>query len=253
MARTEILIVEDERITAEDIRLSLGGLGYSVTGMASSGGEAIKKAGELHPDLVLMDIVLGGDMDGIEVAEQIRARFNIPVVYLTAHADEKTLERAKVTQPFGYILKPFDGRELRTSIEMALYRHRMEMQLREAEQDWRDSCNALEDVMMIIDKDFNVENINDQGLALLGQSREEVIGRKCYQVLHGADGPAEYCPCRLSLESEKVESTERYEERFGRYFFIKSSPVFDGNGEIVRFVDLRYEITERKRAEESLS
>ena len=111
MAKTEILIVEDERITAEDIRLSLGGLGYAVTGMASSGEEAIRKAEELHPDLVLMDIVLGGDMDGIEAAEIIRARFNIPVVYLTAYADEKRLERAKVTQPFGYILKPFDDKQ----------------------------------------------------------------------------------------------------------------------------------------------
>lgn len=111
MAKTEILIVEDERITAEDIRLSLGGLGYAVTGMASSGEEAIRKAEELHPDLVLMDIVLGGDMDGIEAAKRIRARFNIPVVYLTAYADEKTLERAKVTQPFGYILKPFDDKQ----------------------------------------------------------------------------------------------------------------------------------------------
>lgn len=111
MAKTEILIVEDERITAEDIRLSLGGLGYAVTGMASSGEEAIRKAEEPHPDLVLMDIVLGGDMDGIEAADRIRARFNIPVVYLTAYADEKTLERAKVTQPFGYILKPFDDKQ----------------------------------------------------------------------------------------------------------------------------------------------
>ena len=111
MAKTEILIVEDERITAEDIRLSLGGLGYAVTGMASSGEEAIRKAEELHPDLVLMDIVLGGDMDGIEAAKRIRARFKIPVVYLTAYADEKRLERAKVTQPFGYILKPFDDKQ----------------------------------------------------------------------------------------------------------------------------------------------
>jgi CheY-like chemotaxis protein len=122
MSRARILIVEDDRITAEDIRLSLGSLGYSVTGMASSGEEAIKKAEELHPDLVLMDIVLRGDMDGIEAAGRIRARFNIPVVYLTAYADDETLERAKLTQPFGYILKPFDDRELRSNIEMALYR-----------------------------------------------------------------------------------------------------------------------------------
>ncbi len=123
-AMVTILIVEDERIVAEDIQKSLENLGYSVSAIVPSGEKAIQKAEEDNPDLVLMDIVLKGDMDGIEAAEQIYSHFNIPVVYLTAHADEKKLQRAKATESYGYLLKPFEDEELHTTIEMALHRHK---------------------------------------------------------------------------------------------------------------------------------
>ncbi|RZN37721.1 MAG: response regulator [Methanophagales archaeon ANME-1-THS] len=126
MVDPQILVVEDERIVATGIRNMLGTLGYRVPAVAASGEEAIKKAAEIQPDLVLMDIVLQGDMDGIQAAEHIRARFNIPVVYLTAYADEATVRRAKMTAPYGYLLKPFNERELHAAIEMALYKHMME-------------------------------------------------------------------------------------------------------------------------------
>ena len=123
MKRKQILVVEDERIVATDIKMSVQRLGYAVCGIAFSGEEAIKKAEEMHPDLVLMDIVLEGDIDGIEAASAIRTRFDIPIVYLTAYADEETLERAKITEPFGYIIKPFEDRELNSILEIALYKH----------------------------------------------------------------------------------------------------------------------------------
>ncbi len=126
MAKSKIMIVEDEWITADDIKTSLQSLGYTVTSMVSSGKEAIQKAEEDRPDLVLMDIVLKGKMDGIEAANQIRSRFNIPIVYLTAYADEKVLERAKITEPFGYIVKPFINEDLKITIEIALYKHKAE-------------------------------------------------------------------------------------------------------------------------------
>jgi len=118
MAR--ILIVEDETIVAEDIRGSLQNLGYDISAVVSSGEEAVQKVEDGDPDLVLMDIVLKGEMDGIEAAELIKARFTIPVIYLTAYADETLLQRAKVTEPYEYILKPFEDEELRTVIEAAL-------------------------------------------------------------------------------------------------------------------------------------
>lgn len=120
MLKIQVLVVEDESIVALDIQNMLGRLGYEVPVVVSSGEVAIEKAAEMHPDLVLMDIRLKEDMGGIEAAEQIRGRFNIPVVYLTAYADDETLQRAKITEPYGHILKPFDERKLHTAIEIAL-------------------------------------------------------------------------------------------------------------------------------------
>lgn len=121
--KKRILIVEDETIIARDIQGKLESLGYEAAAIVSSGEEAIAKAGELRPDLVLMDIVIKGDIDGIEAARQIKDNYNIPVVYITAYADEKTLGRAMITDPFGYLIKPFEERELHSTIEMALHKH----------------------------------------------------------------------------------------------------------------------------------
>ena len=127
---TQILIVEDEFLLAKSLGKNLQALGYGVPAVVPSGEEAVQKTGEMQPDLVLMDIKLQGEMDGVEAAEQIRTRFDIPVVYLTGYADEETLQRAKITEPFGYILKPFQARELHSTIEMALYKHEMDKKLR---------------------------------------------------------------------------------------------------------------------------
>jgi PAS domain S-box-containing protein len=124
--RTSILIVEDELIVAEHLREQLEVLGYCVAGVCSEAEEAVERAGALRPDLVLMDILLRGPVDGITAAERIRREFGLPVVYATAFADEATLSRAKIAEPFGYVRKPFDERDLRVAIEMALIKHRAE-------------------------------------------------------------------------------------------------------------------------------
>jgi len=121
-----IMVVEDEAIVALDIQTKLGSMGFEVPAVVSSATDAVKKAGQLRPDLVLMDIQLEGEMDGIQAAEQIGREFEIPVVFLTAYADEKTLARAKVTEPYGYLLKPFEERDLYTTVEISLYRHQMQ-------------------------------------------------------------------------------------------------------------------------------
>jgi diguanylate cyclase (GGDEF)-like protein len=123
MCQKKILIVEDESIIAEDISDSLISLGYRITGMVYSGEEAIEAAAKCRPDLVLMDVNLQGEIDGITAAAEIRARFQIPVVYLTAYADENTLRRVNATKPFGYIIKPFEEKNLHTTIQLALHRH----------------------------------------------------------------------------------------------------------------------------------
>lgn len=122
MTKAQIMIVEDERIVAEEIQIRLKKMGFAVSAILSSGEEALKKVKENNPDLVLMDIVLKGEMDGVEAASQLHTRFNIPVVYITAYDDEELLERVKITEPFGYITKPFEDRELKIAVELALYK-----------------------------------------------------------------------------------------------------------------------------------
>jgi len=134
MKKKQILIVEDERIVAEDIKISLQRLGYSVPGTAISGEEAVKNAEDMQPDLVLMDIVLAGEMDGVEASALIRSRFEIPVIYLTACSDQKTLKKAKITDPFEYIIKPCEDKYLQATIKMALYKQKMENTLKEREE-----------------------------------------------------------------------------------------------------------------------
>lgn len=123
---SSILVVEDELIVAEHLRSRLSAMGYTVPMTAISGEEAIAMAAELLPDVVLMDIRLGGAIDGIMAAHTIRSQWGIPIIYLTAYVDEETVQRAKQTEPYGYLLKPFDSRELQITIDMAIYRHRAE-------------------------------------------------------------------------------------------------------------------------------
>ena len=125
MAKEKILVVEDESIIAWDVKNRLNELGYSVPSVSSSGEDAIEKSEEMHPDLVLMDIKIKGDVDGIEAAKQIYDRFDIPVVYMSAYSDDKTLKRAMLTKPFGYITKPFDDLELDALIVLTLESHRL--------------------------------------------------------------------------------------------------------------------------------
>ncbi|MEW6303881.1 MAG: response regulator [Verrucomicrobiota bacterium] len=124
--KATILIVEDEGIVAADIQDRLQRMGYAVCGIAANGTQAIQMAEALRPNLVLMDIVLKGALDGIQAGDLIRGRQQLPIIYLTANSDRETIERAKLTEPFGYLLKPFDERDLETTIEVGLYKHRME-------------------------------------------------------------------------------------------------------------------------------
>lgn len=129
MAKTNVLVVEDESIVSKDIQHSLKKLGYNVAGAAATGEKAIELALDLKPEVVLMDIMLKGDLTGIEAASKIREELNIPVVYLTAYADEATLSKAKVSEPYGYIIKPFKEIDIHTSIEMAIYKHAKEKEV----------------------------------------------------------------------------------------------------------------------------
>jgi len=175
-AKVRILVVEDEGIVAKDIQNTLKGLGYGVSARASSGEEAIDKAADTQPDLILMDIVLKGGMDGVEAAEQIRTRFDIPVVYLTAYSDEETLQRAKITEPYGYVLKPFSERELQSNIEMALHKHRMAVKLKESEQRFRILVEHAPEAILLFDADAgHYVDANENALRLFGYDRNTLL------------------------------------------------------------------------------
>ena len=126
MTGISVVIVEEESIVAKDLEMSLKGMGYRVLGTASTGEKAIKLVNDTLPDIILMDIMLKGAMSGIEAAEEIRTKHSIPLIYLTAYADSSTLNKAKVTEPHGYIIKPYKEIDVQTAIELAIYKHKKE-------------------------------------------------------------------------------------------------------------------------------
>jgi PAS domain S-box-containing protein len=173
--RVNILVVEDERIVARDIRRIIEGFGYIVPAIVSTGEKAVQEAKNLHPDLVLMDIVLEGKMTGIDAAEEIRNRFSIPVIYLTAYSDRDTVKSAKETMPYGYLLKPVNEDELRTTVETALYKHKMEMTLVESERRYRLLAENIADVIWTMDMNMQFTYISPSVTALSGRTPDEFI------------------------------------------------------------------------------
>jgi PAS domain S-box-containing protein len=183
MAGARILIVEDESIVAEDLRTLLSSLGYEVVGVTAYGEKAVTLADDLRPDLVLMDIKLKGAMEGIEAAEAIRARNHLPVVFLTAYADDSTLARARVTEPSGYILKPFEERTLRTSIELALYKHQAERQLRNSERRYAATLSSIAEGVIAVDDQKRVTYLNPTAEILTGWPAAEAHGKPLDEIL----------------------------------------------------------------------
>jgi adenylate cyclase len=159
-----ILIAEDEKIIANDIMLTLQNLGYNVLGSVNSAQDIIKKAGELKPDLILMDIMLDGDISGIDAAKIILAQFDIPIIYLTALADDSTLQKAKVTDAFGYIVKPFDDKTLRSAIEMALYKYKINLQLRQRTKELEEEKIKSEKLLNNIFPSEIINELKEKGV-----------------------------------------------------------------------------------------
>jgi len=251
MAKAKILVVEDEIVVAKAIQLALQRHGYDVPATVSSGLEAIQKTAEIQPDLILMDVVLKGDMDGIEAAEQIRSRFDIPVVYLTAYTSGETIRRAKMTEPFGYITKPFDETQLHTNIEMALYKHKMDKALRKSESEKELILSALSEQITYLDKNLRIVWANRAAGDSVGQSPDELVGHYCYEVWYQRQEACVDCPVAKSIETgEPAEGEMTLPD--GRIWFIRANPVRDEKGEVAGVVETALEITQRKQAEEAL-
>jgi PAS domain S-box-containing protein len=257
MSNAQILVVEDEYIVAKDIQDTLSNLGYSVPAIAASGEEALKKISELKPDLVLMDIVLKGELDGVQTADQIRLNFDIPVVYLTAYADSETLKRARVTEPYGYLIKPFQEKELHTTIEMALYRQKMERKLRKNEQWLSITLHSISEGVIATDEKGYITFVNPTAEIMLAKRQEDVLNKlfnDIISIINENTGDKIKSPIDEVLESGKnIEMSENLifftEEELEIPIEFSASPIKDQNENIYGVVLLFQDITIRKDAE----
>ncbi|MEP7121392.1 MAG: response regulator [Byssovorax sp.] len=256
-----ILVVEDERIIAADIQQTLIALGYLVPLSVATGKQAIAAAVESHPDLVLMDISLGGAMDGIEAARRIREQLDVPIVYLTSYSDEATLARAMKTAPHGYLLKPFNDRDLRITIEVALSKHRMEALLAERERWFSTTLECLGEAVVATDRTDKVTFLNGVAERLTGWKRADALGKKIGEVIRlvepsGApivpppDDPAQprsfaarlpRCAVLLPREGAQIDIDDH------------ASAIIDDQGRVLGAVVVFRDITERREMERRLA
>ncbi|MFP4152241.1 MAG: EAL domain-containing protein [Alkalispirochaeta sp.] len=182
MAEERVLIVEDEKIIALDLQRRLEKFGYRVVHLASNADDAVSSALEYHPDIILMDIMLGGDRDGIDAAIEIKSHINTPIVFLTAYADENTVDRAKKAEPVGYVLKPFKERELQTTIDIALYKARVDIKMQEQEQLFEALLNSMNDGLIAFSPDRSIRFLNPVAADVTGWNPDSVIGRRVDEV-----------------------------------------------------------------------
>jgi hypothetical protein len=254
----QILVVEDEIVIARDIEGCLENLGYSVADVVASGAEAIKRASELRPDLVLMDIRLDGDMDGIQAAEQIWGHFQIPIIYLTGFSDKNTLERAKITQPFGYILKPVEEQELYVAIETALQQFQVNRKLQNREQWLANILRDLGDGVIVVDAQRSVKFINVVAAGLTGWTQEEAVGKDLLEIFPIVEeetrAPLKN-PAIAALETGQLNYLEDRSlliSKHGAAVPISDSgaPLRDETGNITGSVLVFRDVTQRRLAEE---
>lgn len=248
MKKSRILIVEDELIVLRDIRQQLQELGYDLVGETDRAEEAIELAVQLQPDLVLMDIRLVGEMDGVTAAQTIRERHGIPVVFLTALVDESTVGRAKLAEPFGYIIKPFDERQLHTVIEIAIYRHQAEARQLAAAEEQSAILRTAQDGFWVTDLTGRIVEVNEAVCAMHGYSREEML-QMSVPSFEVDETPVEIAGQFDLLICQTVGRMERrHRRKDGKIVNLEISMSYRPalGGRVIAFLR---DVTERKRAE----
>jgi PAS domain S-box-containing protein len=260
MTPARILIVEDDRVVARDIRQQLGRIGHEVVGTTARGEDALQLALGTRPELVLMDIRLEGAIDGVDAAQQIRDQCHIPVVFLTAYADDETVQRASLTEPFGYLLKPFEDSQLRTVIEMALYKHAAERKLRESERRFVATLSSIGDAVIATDRQLRITFMNPVAEALTGWPQDEAAGRSLadvFRILNEETRQPAGDPAAKVLSlgtSVGLANHTVLLARDGRELPIDDcgSPIIDDHGGITGVVLVFRDMTQRRLADETL-
>ncbi len=256
MQTLRVLVVEDESIVALEIEDRLKKFGYSVCATVSSGEEAVEKALSASPDLVLMDIHLAGSMDGIEAADAIRKHKDIPIIFLTAYADEATVERAKRIAPFGYVVKPFDEQVLRTTIELAVFKHKLTKKLRASERWLHEVLRSIGDGVIAIDARDRITFINPVAERLTGWKQQEALGKDLKQVFDArqiSPDTSSRVPGRADA-GDTSEKVYMLRARSGKEIPIEQtvSPIADQAGNRIGAVLVFRDVTKRLEAEQAI-
>jgi PAS domain S-box-containing protein len=261
MEKAKILVVEDNRIVAEDIKNSLVEMGYTVSAIATSGVKALEAAGRETPDVAIMDIRLGrSGINGIDTAAKLREKYQIPIVYLTAHADEDTISRAKLTEPYAYLVKPFDVEELKSALEITLYRDQMERKVRESEQWLLTTLKSIGDGVIATDWKGCVKFMNHVAENMTGWPQSEAMGKPLNEIFHIIDEKTrEVCidPAEKVIRSGNVIGLANHTiliSRDGREIPIKDSgaPIILKQNDIIGVVLVFQDDTASRAAETKL-
>jgi PAS domain S-box-containing protein len=253
MTASRILIVQDERTVSEDLAERLRASGYEAVEIVASGKDAVLKAESIQPDMLLIDVVLRGGMDGIEAASRIRAHLDIPIVYLTALTEKDIFERAKTTEPCGYLSRPVSPQNLLSTVDMAFYKHKMEKRLKKSEEKYRTLFEESRDAVYITTRDGEALDVNRSFLDLFGYSRQEIVGAGISHIYVDVNDRKSF-----QEDIERAGSVKDYETRFRRKDGIvldclETASVRRGeDGTILGYQGIIRDITERKEVEEAL-
>ncbi|MEH1866401.1 MAG: diguanylate cyclase [Nostoc sp.] len=260
MFARKILVVEDEKIIASNIRKSLQKLGYSVSETTKSGEEAIKKVAETHPHLVLIDVCLAGEIDGVNVADIIQNHFHVPVVYLTEYSEYKTLYDKQLSEPFSYIVKPFIESDLHFAIEMALYKHQSKKILYEEKQRLAAIINSMSSAVIVTYANGCIQMMNPTAELITGWKESEAFGKDLVEVIKLVDKDVGEKIENLAADVIKTGEILDFPEncilitKDGKEIAIgdKVAPIRDRNGNITGAVLVFQDITKRKQTEAQL-
>lgn len=260
MPGEKIIVVEDELLVAQDIQFTLENMGYVVPVLCETGEKALVSARDYHPHLILMDIMLKGSLDGITTAEMIRKDLGIPIIYLTAFEDRKTLDRARLTEPYGYLLKPFVDKELHATIEMALYKHEAERKIKERENWLYTILERIADAVIVSDNNYKITFINETAESFFHQPKDNLINKDMIALLDTVSPYFSGCvdglfrkmtksgliqEFNLTLPEQKPDNKEIFLEG-------KISPIHDDQGEVRSAILIFHDMSEKRRMEQEV-
>jgi two-component system, response regulator PdtaR len=255
MEKKKILVVEDEFVTVAALKISLKSMGCVVVATADTGEGAVKAAGEHKPDLVLMDIILKGEMNGITAADIIRQKYDIPTVFLTGQSDDATINLALESEPFGYIIKPFEEKNLKSNIMMALYKHSIDNKLKTSEERYRTIAELSEDGILVIANDYTVVYANGSAARTIQHLQADIADKP----LNSLVTEAVFRQIRTIIEEVHATNTHKRMRLGGdlgnrRFWFDSTAiPLTSGEEEIRYVMIFMHDVTDQVRLEERMA